>query len=196
MLISCARIHLSIKLQLSFETGMRPVEIYLLKPRDLDPEKGLIITTPVKHGNGRTLKISTGLTAKLKAYIEQNHIQPNDRLFKGNPRQYGNHYREMRNRLAIKTGDPTIRTIRLYDFRHYFATMLYDKTRDIMLVRQRMGHKRIDTTLIYTQLIHFNEEEEYTVKTATNLQQATELLEHGFTYIQEIDGIRLYRKRK
>jgi integrase len=74
--------------------------------------------------------------------------------------------------------------------------MLYAKTRDILYVKAQLGHKNIQNTMIYTQLIAFNEEEEYTVKTATNIKEATDLLEHGFTYIQEIDGIRLYRKRK
>jgi hypothetical protein len=50
--------------------------------------------------------------------------------------------------------------------------------------------------MFYVQLIAHDNEEEYTVKTATNIKEATELLEHGFTYIQEIDGIELYRKRK
>jgi hypothetical protein len=61
---------------------------------------------------------------------------------------------------------------------------------------QKLGHKKIETTMLYTQLLTFNEEEEYTCKTATNIKEATELLEHGFEYIQEIDGIKLYRKRK
>jgi len=102
----------------------------------------------------------------------------------------------MRNNLATKLQDPAIRNIRLYDFRHYFATMLYAKTRDILYVKQQMGHKKIETTLIYTQLIHYNEEEQYTCKIATTIKQATDLLEHGFTYIQDIDGIKIYRKRK
>jgi hypothetical protein len=47
----------------------------------------------------------------------------------------------------------------------------------------------------YTQLITFDRDDEYTVKTAKDIKEATDLLEHGFTYIQEIDGIKLYRKR-
>ena len=74
--------------------------------------------------------------------------------------------------------------------------MKYDQTKDILLVKQLLGHKKIETTMFYTQLITFSEEDEYTVKTATNVKEATDLLEHGFTYVQEIDGIKLYRKRK
>ncbi len=82
------------------------------------------------------------------------------------------------------------------NLRHHYATTNTTKHKDILLVKQLLGHKKIETTMFYTQLITFNEEEEYTVKTATNIKEATDLIEHGFTYIQEIDGIKLYRKRK
>ena len=59
-----------------------------------------------------------------------------------------------------------------------------------------MGHKKIATTLIYTQLLHINEDEEYVCKTATNIKQATNLIEVGFEYIIEMEGLKLFRKRK
>lgn len=36
----------------------------------------------------------------------------------------------------------------------------------------------------------------YTCKTATNIKEATQLIENGFEYITEIDEIKLFRKRK
>jgi hypothetical protein len=74
--------------------------------------------------------------------------------------------------------------------------MLYARTRDILLVKQQLGHKKLETTMIYTQLIHFNEEDEYTCKTANNIKEATQLIENGFEYITEINGLKLFRKRK
>lgn len=59
----------------------------------------------------------------------------------------------------------------------------------------RAGHKRMDTTLIYTHLLNVNDAE-WAVKTATDIKEATQLLEAGFEYIQDIDGTKLYRKRK
>ena len=101
----------------------------------------------------------------------------------------------MRNQLAKKLNDSSLKTIRLYDFRHYYATILYAKTRDLLFVKQQMGHKKIETTLIYTQLLNLNDDE-WTCKTATTIKEATNLLENGFTYIQDIDGTKIYRKRK
>jgi integrase len=109
----------------------------------------------------------------------------------------GERWRKTRNKLAQTLNDPQLKTIPMRNLRHHYATTLYDQTKDILLVKARLGHKKLETTMFYTQLITFNDnEDEYTVKTATNIKEATELLEAGFTYIQEIDGIKLYRKRK
>ncbi len=190
MLIASAKKPTSIKLQISKETGLRPIELCNLRVKDIDLEQRLIYPTTAKNGAAKVLKISNSLKETLQEHIDTHKLNPDNKLFKGNSEDYGKHYRAMRNALADKLHDPTIKRIRLYDLRHYFATTLYAKTRDILLVKQQMGHKKIETTLIYTQLLNLNDDE-WTVKTATNIKEATELLEAGFEYIQEIDGIRL-----
>jgi integrase len=195
MLIAHASRTLSLKLTLSMETGLRPIELCNLKVKDIDLDQNRIHPTTAKHGSARTLKISNNLQKTLKDHITEHKLNLNDKLFKGNAENYAKYYRTMRSQLAKKLNDPTFKNIRLYDFRHYFATMLYAKTRDILYVKQQMGHKKIETTLIYTQLLNLNDDE-WTVKTATNVKEATEILEAGFEYIQDIDGIRIYRKRK
>ena len=195
MLIAKALPPLSTKLQISMETGLRPIELTNLKVKDIDQEQKMICPTTAKNGSPKRLKISQQLSNTIQKHIDKHRLNPNDKLFTGNAAEYGAHYRAMRNRLADKLHDPTIKNIRLYDLRHYYATTLYAKTRDILLVKQQMGHKKIETTLIYTQLLNLNDDE-WICKTATNVKEATALIEAGFEYIQEIDGIRLYRKRK
>jgi len=180
---------------MSKETGLRPIELCNLKVKDVDLEQRLVYPTTAKHGASRRLKISTNLKALLVSHIDKHGLQPKDELFKGDAENYGKYYRQMRNNLAEKLCKPELRAIRLYDFRHFFATMLYAKTRDILLVRQQMGHKKIETTLIYTQLLNLNDDE-WTCRTATNVKQSTELIEAGFEYVTEQDGLKLYRKRK
>jgi hypothetical protein len=58
-----------------------------------------------------------------------------------------------------------------------------------------MGHKKLDITLIYTQLLNLNEDE-WTCKGATTVEQATQLVESGFQYVTEIEGVKLFKKRK
>jgi len=75
--------------------------------------------------------------------------------------------------------------------------MLYHKTKDILYVKQQMGHRNIKNTLIYTQLLQFDREENYTCKVAQNADQATELIENGFTYVTTTPNeLMLFRKRK
>jgi integrase len=62
-------------------------------------------------------------------------------------------YRKLRNRLAEKLQDPTIKQIRLYDFRHFKASTEYHKTKDLLYIKQLLGHKDLRTTLRYTQLL-------------------------------------------
>lgn len=105
----------------------------------------------------------------------------------------------MRNRLAERTNDPSLRTVRLYDFRHWFATMRYWKYRDVPLTASDMGHRDLNTTMKYLHLAKILElvkDDGWIVKTATNIEEAKQLLEHGFEYITEMEGFKLFRKRK
>ena len=131
----------------------------------------------------------------LKAYCYRQKLDVNDFLFRGSSELYGKEYRNMRNKLSEKIQDLALKKIRLYDFRHFFATMFYHKTRDLLLTKQKMGHHKIETTLIYTQLIEI-ENDDYLCKTANNIKEASSLIEAGFEYVTEIDGIKLFKKRK
>lgn len=73
--------------------------------------------------------------------------------------------------------------------------MEYHRTKDILHVMQLLGHKSIKNTLVYTHLVNF-EGDEYICKVARSVDEAKQLVESGFDYVSEFDGIQLYRKRK
>ena len=73
--------------------------------------------------------------------------------------------------------------------------MEYHKTKDILYVMKLLGHKNINNTLVYTQLVDFSEEE-YVTKVAWTLGEACKLVEAGFEYVCEIEGAKIFRKRK
>ena len=196
LIASSTRAFNSIMLRLSKETGLRPIEVCNLKVRDLDTATRIVYPTTAKGGTARKMKISEQLTAGIRTLIVKQKSAPTDKIFNIPPQLYGKRYRHQRNNLAERLNQPELRSIRLYDFRHYYATRLYAKTRDILLVQHQLGHRSLKSTLIYTHLITYNEEEEYTCKTATNVKEATNLVEHGFQYVTEIDGHKLFRKRK
>jgi len=102
----------------------------------------------------------------------------------------------MRNRLTKKLQDPSLKTIRLYDFRHFFATMLYLLENKRYLVGEReISHKRLETSLIYTQLIDLKTEEEFYTATAKTVKEE-QLIANGWEYVTTFNDIILFRKRK
>jgi hypothetical protein len=74
--------------------------------------------------------------------------------------------------------------------------MEYAKTKDILHVMNLLGHRRIQNTLVYTQLVNF-EKEDYVAKVAQCAKEASELIEAGFEYVCTTpENIMLFRKRK
>jgi hypothetical protein len=75
--------------------------------------------------------------------------------------------------------------------------MEYHKTKDILHVMQLLGHRNIQNTLIYTQLVNF-ESNDYHSATAGNTEEAKQLMESGFEYVCTTapDHLMLFRKRK
>jgi hypothetical protein len=73
--------------------------------------------------------------------------------------------------------------------------MEYHRTKDILHVKERLGHRNINSTLVYTHLINF-ESNEYHIRVAKTLEEDKGLLEAEFEYVTERDGIKIYRKRK
>ena len=59
-----------------------------------------------------------------------------------------------------------------------------------------LGHRNIKNTLIYTQLIKTENDEEYISKVAKTINEARKLVESGFEYVCEIEDAKLFRKRK
>jgi hypothetical protein len=75
--------------------------------------------------------------------------------------------------------------------------MKYHKTKDILHVKQIFGHRNINSTLLYTQLVNFKEPD-YHVRVANNVKEACELIKSGFQYVtgEYRDGGKISRKPK
>jgi len=58
-----------------------------------------------------------------------------------------------------------------------------------------LGHKNIKNTLVYTQLVSF-EDDEYICKAAASVKEATELTEAGYEYVCDMEKVKLFRRRK
>ena len=200
MLISAARLEMSIKLDVSAQTGLRPVEIVGekgLRVGNIHSDQSTVTARITKGCNPRPpLPITKELATRLQTYIADHNLKLNDLLFSGKPKTYGEEFRRFRNRLAEKLKDQTIRTIRLYDLRHAYATKQLRRTQNCEIVRQLMGHKKLDTTQKYLHLLAGNSGE-WLVEGTTDKNRAKELLEADFKYeLTTPDGTMLFRKPK
>jgi integrase len=194
ILIANAGKKYSLILSMLRDGGFRPIEMERMTLKWLDLNRGTVNVQTAKHGNGRTLQLKPQTLAMLKKYIGKNNFNLNDRIF-AKTTTMRSAYRKIRKRTAKKLQKPELLKVSLYSFRHYFATMLYHKTKDILLVKQQLGHKRLENTLIYTHLVNFAEDE-WTHGTAQNIAEACKLIDAGFEYVTEMDGLKLFRKRK
>ena len=191
LIASCSK-KVSTFLQLLKETGMRSGEAFRLKWKDFDfVTKTVRVNNPEKHGNSRIIKISNKLIAMLKALPHKS-----DKVYEGTVNSMRSNFGIQRKRVAEKLKNPRLLRISFHTFRHWKATMEYHKTKDILYVMRLLGHKSINSTLLYTQLINL-EGDEYDVKVAETKEGITELLKVGFEWVgQDSNGLTYFRKRK
>ena len=182
-------------LQLLKETGARPGEAFALKWTDIDFEGRIVtINDPEKNSYPRTIKVSGKPLAMINQLPKRNCY-----IFRANPnsifRKFARNFYKKRLTLASKLQNPRIRRISFKTFRHWKATMEYHRTKDILHVKELLGHVNIQNTLVYTHLVHF-ENDNFICKTASSLEEATSLIESGFDYVTEMDDFKIFRKPK
>lgn len=192
-IISHGKLKYAVAFSVLRDSGMRPVELGNLKVKDFDLESGDIYPTTAKHGSGRILRLKKETLAMLKRYISENGLTPMDLLW--NSKRVKQNWSRLKTSVSRKLGEPQLLQIRLYDLRHFAGSMTYYKTKDIIYTMRFLGHKNLKNTLRYVHLIDFNKDD-YHVSAVKTVDDALKLIEQGFEYVTEIDGIKLFRKRK
>jgi len=136
-------------------------------------------------------KVSSKLISMLNTLPKKTERVFGNGLLRNHARQFI----KQKKRIAEKLQNPRLLRIMFRTLRHWKATMEYHRTKDILYVKQLLGHKRIENTLIYTHLVNF-ETNEYHVKVAKTLEEACELAKAGFDYFTTIEDAQIFRKRK
>jgi integrase len=191
-LIVASTRRLATVLQLLKETPIRIGEALRLKWTDIDFQRQCIIVNETeKNGKPRAFRTSQKLLDMLNALPKKN-----EKLFGfADYKSMENQFVVTRNKVTNKLQNPRLKQIHFHTFRHWKATMEYHKTRDILHVMNLLGHRNIESTLVYTQLVSF-ESDDYYSAVANTVEEARKLLEQGFEYVCQKDEIVLFRKRK
>ncbi len=160
---------------------------------DVDEKTATIsVNNPVKGSMPRMVKVPQTTIAMIQCLPKTSEF-----IFDTTAHNFRRNYYKQRGRIARNLQNPRLKQIRLHTLRHWKATMEYHRTKDILYVKQLLGHKKLENTEIYTHLINF-ESDEWHVSHAKSLEEETKLLEAGFEYVRfsERDGVAIYRKRK
>jgi integrase len=123
-----------------------------------------------------------------------------EHIFNTNARSQQSYFLQLRKRLAKRLTNPRLKEIHFHTLRHWKATQLYHQTKDILYVKEFLGHKKLDSTLRYINIekaiYHEGTLEDFHVKIAETPKEIKGLLEVGFEFVCKKDGLVFFRKRK
>lgn len=127
------------------------------------------ILTPKTKKSNRIIRLDYFTSRELKRLIKYynktfNNFNNNFFLFGGDKPIACTTLERKKNHYCKKAG---VKQIRIHDFRHSHATMLYKNNVKIKLIQERLGHSDIDTTL--NTYIHTDERQEKRLTKLINL---------------------------
>ena len=138
-------------LMTTYSAGLRLSEVIRLRVEDIDSERKLI---RVRHGKGRKdryVPLSEVLLEVLRGYWKI--ARPEDWLFPGKKPGHYLSGRTVQRALARAVKAASIRKrVSMHTMRHSFATHLLEAGTDIRTIQKLLGHKRLETTAIYTHV--------------------------------------------
>jgi len=137
--------HPAHRLQLKFMyyCGLRVSEMLSLDIGDIDFKQELLKVVQGKGGKDRFIPLPKPIIADLRDYLKSQEIV-SGRLFKTGRRNTGLFMARLGKQLGKK--------ISPHILRHSYATFILEKTGNLELVRDLLGHTDIRTTQIYTHM--------------------------------------------
>ncbi len=194
-LIAHASRKLSTFIQTAKETGARPGEIARIRWTDMDLSHNRIsINYPEKGSNPRTINVSNSLIARLNLLQKDSEIV----FGKFSALIAITGLINLRRNLSQKLQDNRFQKINYIILRHFKGTWEYYNTKDIRHVQYVLGHKNIQNTLIYVQIVETWQvkPDMWTSKVAHNVEETCKLVETGFEYVGCIHGAEIFRRPK
>lgn len=164
LLLSPKYLRHRLMIALLYGCGLRSYELCDLNCSDIDFERKTVLVRKKKGHTDRYLPLSDMLARGLKKYMDNDH--PKDHLFYSQVSGDGEQHpittravqwiiKESRNKINTK------KKFTAHTLRHSFATHLLEDGMNILTIRDLMGHKRIETTMIYLQIAELDNHKKY-----------------------------------
>ncbi len=169
-------------LETLYSTGMRRMELLGLKLYDLDAERGTVMVRQGKGKKDRMVPLGERAFAWIHRYLDEARpklaLSPDaGRVFLTNvglefePNRLTQLVRDTIDAAQIgKTGSCHL-------FRHTCATLMLEGGADIRFIQQLLGHAKLETTQIYTQVSIRQLKQVHTATHPARLERAEELAE-------------------
>ncbi len=141
-------------LLLIYSAGLRLGELLNLKPGDIDSETMKIHIRQSKGKKDRYIMLSENVLKLLREYYKL--YKPKDYIIEGqkggkySPKSVQNIFKAALKKAGIKK-KATVLTLR-----HSFATHLLDEGTDIRYIQELLGHRKLETTQIYTHVSSYS----------------------------------------
>ena len=133
-----------IQMQIMYYCGLRVSEMCSLERQDIDLKERVLKVRQGKGAKDRLIPIPKPLIEALKVYLDW-IPETQLRIITTTPRNAG----YIVKRFGKKIDRPKIHP---HSLRHSYATHVLQKTGNIRLVQELLGHENIATTQIYTHL--------------------------------------------
>jgi site-specific recombinase XerD len=141
----------------AYGAGLRAHEVCALKVTDIDSER---MTLRVEQGKGRKDRyalLSPVLLERLRAWWRvgraQGKLLPNGWLFPGLNPMDSMSPRQLNRAIHLAADAAHIdKRVSMHTLLHSFATHLLEQKVDIRVIQVLLGHKRLETTAMYTHV--------------------------------------------
>jgi integrase/recombinase XerD len=144
-------------LSAAYGAGLRASEVIALKVGDVDSQRMVLRVEQGKGRKDRYAMLSPILLERLRAWWRVGHAQgkilPGGWLFPGlNPMDPLTCRQLNRAIHAAAQAAQIDKRVSMHTLRHSFATHLLEQKVDIRVIQVLLGHKKIETTTVYTQV--------------------------------------------
>ncbi len=143
-------------LSIYYGCGLRSKEGINLEPKEIDYNKGLLYIKPSKNYQSRYVPMSQKVIADLKEYVEFAreiiNTESNYLLVGKTKPQVTGQYLNSRLKKLMNKANIT-KKASLHSLRHSIATHLLQQGMELEYIGNFLGHKRLDSTQIYTHIL-------------------------------------------